>query len=522
MCCGHEYTLANCAFARTLDPHNAALAARSDEVAAFARARARSRCRPSLADERACNPFLRIDSPALVAALGRQRSRTALRRPASTQKTISGCRRDELRSCPPSRCWAWSAACWPLASRPGVASAGAAAGADCATAPKRHRYCADSGAGAVIGRANRATRRGRACASVSPCSAATIAPQVVRWANTYTRTPRQFSAQLETGNAVPVAGRRRDRQTRPCRASSPCCRMSKAAISRCRARAIGRPACGSWSRDTRARSRTCDRQRLRTAASTRSPRPPPALDLLTRYQHEFADWRLAKHGPSTAANTKCANLLGESRPRRHCRPTTLPNSRSSRGRTITWNRLLALSCIVEDPQRFGVELPEPSAEDPPRSGAAASEHGTCASPHVWPDSISTTSSAGMPATGANRMSAPAQRPDPAGATCAAVQYGGGGDSTGMVERLARTARGQHQQPGDLGPRRSAFRLRCWRRRNATREESTIVSSSRLLLPGRETRSAGPTTPAPNESPRIRTSSSPATRSRASRTATRFR
>jgi hydroxyacylglutathione hydrolase len=69
VCCGHEYTLTNCAFARTLDPDNAALAARSAEVAAL-RERGAVTLPSSLADERACNPFLRVDSPALVAALG--------------------------------------------------------------------------------------------------------------------------------------------------------------------------------------------------------------------------------------------------------------------------------------------------------------------------------------------------------------------------------------------------------------------------------------------------------------------
>jgi hydroxyacylglutathione hydrolase len=64
VCCGHEYTLANCAFARTQDPHNAALAART-ERAAILRAQGHATLPVSLADERACNPFLRVDSPAL-------------------------------------------------------------------------------------------------------------------------------------------------------------------------------------------------------------------------------------------------------------------------------------------------------------------------------------------------------------------------------------------------------------------------------------------------------------------------
>jgi hydroxyacylglutathione hydrolase len=69
VCCGHEYTLANCAFAREIDPDNAALAAR-ERTALAQRARGEPSLPSTLADERACNPFLRIDAPALVAALG--------------------------------------------------------------------------------------------------------------------------------------------------------------------------------------------------------------------------------------------------------------------------------------------------------------------------------------------------------------------------------------------------------------------------------------------------------------------
>jgi len=68
VCCGHEYTVANCAFAETVDPRNTALSQR------LAQARAqRERGAPtvpvSLAEERACNPFLRVDTDAIVAAL---------------------------------------------------------------------------------------------------------------------------------------------------------------------------------------------------------------------------------------------------------------------------------------------------------------------------------------------------------------------------------------------------------------------------------------------------------------------
>lgn len=68
VCCGHEYTVANAAFARRVDPENEALLRRSEEASAM-RADGRPTLPTSLADERACNPFLRIDAPAVRAAI---------------------------------------------------------------------------------------------------------------------------------------------------------------------------------------------------------------------------------------------------------------------------------------------------------------------------------------------------------------------------------------------------------------------------------------------------------------------
>lgn len=68
VCCGHEYTVANCAFARTLDPDNTALMVRSAQANAL-RAQSASTLPSTLGNERACNPFLRIDSAELIAAL---------------------------------------------------------------------------------------------------------------------------------------------------------------------------------------------------------------------------------------------------------------------------------------------------------------------------------------------------------------------------------------------------------------------------------------------------------------------
>ena len=67
--CGHEYTQANVRFARTIEPRNAALAAREKEVDALRAAR--SPTIPSmLGQEKAANPFLRADLPELASSVG--------------------------------------------------------------------------------------------------------------------------------------------------------------------------------------------------------------------------------------------------------------------------------------------------------------------------------------------------------------------------------------------------------------------------------------------------------------------
>ena len=58
VCCGHEYTLANAAFAHAVEPGNAALARRTEQARA-ARAAGHPTLPVSIATERATNPFLR-------------------------------------------------------------------------------------------------------------------------------------------------------------------------------------------------------------------------------------------------------------------------------------------------------------------------------------------------------------------------------------------------------------------------------------------------------------------------------
>jgi len=65
VCCGHEYTVANARFARQIDPENGDLQARAVEAANL-REKDLPTLPVTLEQERATNPFLRIDSPALV------------------------------------------------------------------------------------------------------------------------------------------------------------------------------------------------------------------------------------------------------------------------------------------------------------------------------------------------------------------------------------------------------------------------------------------------------------------------
>jgi len=67
--CGHEYTAANARFAVSIDPANQALRRREREIAEL-RAQDKPTIPSTMGEERAANPFLRADDPALAAAVG--------------------------------------------------------------------------------------------------------------------------------------------------------------------------------------------------------------------------------------------------------------------------------------------------------------------------------------------------------------------------------------------------------------------------------------------------------------------
>jgi hydroxyacylglutathione hydrolase len=67
--CGHEYTLGNIRFAETIEPNNAALAARAAEAKRQV-AEGKPTIPTTIGEEKAANPFLRADVPSVAAAVG--------------------------------------------------------------------------------------------------------------------------------------------------------------------------------------------------------------------------------------------------------------------------------------------------------------------------------------------------------------------------------------------------------------------------------------------------------------------
>ena len=88
VCCGHEYTLANAAFARVVEPANPALKRRIEEAQAM-RESDRPTLPSTLAEECAANPFLRVDEAGVRASLTRHLGRA----PADSTDAFAALRR---------------------------------------------------------------------------------------------------------------------------------------------------------------------------------------------------------------------------------------------------------------------------------------------------------------------------------------------------------------------------------------------------------------------------------------------
>lgn len=88
VCCTHEYTQSNATFALTVDPHNPALRERAATVHTL-RAASKPTLPSNLALERATNPFLRCETPALHASIAKRLGRM----PADRLETFTELRR---------------------------------------------------------------------------------------------------------------------------------------------------------------------------------------------------------------------------------------------------------------------------------------------------------------------------------------------------------------------------------------------------------------------------------------------
>jgi membrane-bound lytic murein transglycosylase D len=86
-----------------------------------------------------------------------------------------------------------------------------------------------------------------------------------------------------------------------------------------------------------------------------------AIDLLRQYHDEFGDWRMANMA-FNAGLYKVRALIG-TRPHDGWSARELGRLAVSPGTHDHLAKLLALSCIVSDPARFDVELPEPGIDD---------------------------------------------------------------------------------------------------------------------------------------------------------------
>lgn len=96
--------------------------------------------------------------------------------------------------------------------------------------------------------------------------------------------------------------------------------------------------------------------RLDAIASTRV-----ALDLIERYDRQFSDWRLADIA-FNSGEFRVRKLLGgrDASSLSAAELAALPFNQTTHQHL---DRVLALACIIEDPDRFAVELPEPTADD---------------------------------------------------------------------------------------------------------------------------------------------------------------
>ena len=224
--------------------------------------------------------------------------------------------------------------------------------------------------------------------------------------------------------------------------------------------------------------------RLDALASTTA-----ALDLISRYRREFADWRLADMA-FNSGEFRVRRLLGG----RDARSLSAQQLSRLAFNPVTHehlDRLLALACIVDDPQRFGIVLPEPGENDVMqimtldagmdlRLAARLSGLGIDDLRH-WNAGYRRNR---MPADVAHRLLLPATRVTQFRAAAEAVPIALWSDW--HQQRAARTS------SIDAWALQLGVPAGVLATANAVAEHATIVRSTQLLLPGREPEPIGNT------------------------------
>jgi membrane-bound lytic murein transglycosylase D len=221
--------------------------------------------------------------------------------------------------------------------------------------------------------------------------------------------------------------------------------------------------------------------RLDALASTTA-----ALDLIARYHDEFADWRLADMA-FNSGEFRVKKLLGE-RDARDLSAEELSRFTFNRITHEHLDRLLALACIVQDPARFSVVLPEPDAPDHLRSvdiGHAMDLRLAAKLAGVPVDDLRRWNAGyrrnRMPDGGPHRLLLPEER---------VARFQAAADAIAPTlwnewreERAQRTS-GIASWAAQLGIPVSALAAA-----NAVGEDATVTAATRLLLPGREAEAA---------------------------------
>ena len=208
-----------------------------------------------------------------------------------------------------------------------------------------------------------------------------------------------------------------------------------------------------------------------------------ALGLVADYYKEFADWRLADMA-FNSGEFRVKKLLGE-RDARELSADELAKFTFNRITHEHLDRLLALACIVADPARFHVTLPEPAASEHLRSVDIG--HGM--------DLRLATRFAGVPLDDLRRWNAAYRRnrmPDGVPHRLLLPEerlerFQAAADAMSPLlwndwreERAARTS-GIASWAASLGIPVAALAAA-----NAVGEDATVTAATRLLLPGHET------------------------------------